>query len=46
MNAPTSTQIASDLADAAWPTRKSAVSSPSRMTATKARSARAVRGAV
>ena len=42
MTAPTSTQIAPWSAEAAWPVRNSAVSIPSRMTATKARMARAV----
>ena len=44
MTAPTRTQIAPPSAEAAaaWPVRKSEVSTPSRMTATNARTARAV----
>jgi len=42
MTAPMTTQMAPWAADAAWPVRKSAVSTPSRMTATKASTANAV----
>ncbi len=44
--APTSTQVAPVCADAACPTRNRAVSRPSRITATKARTAKPVRRAV